>query len=96
MIKVDNRSAYKGNLKHFSLTTIPDQKKIIMTGGVSIATCTPMSSAFVFTEKNMAKGVAEGLKNMNNKRYGHCSAFIRDRVLVLGGFAHQDIAENPP
>eukprot|EP00356_Strombidium_inclinatum_P016625 CAMPEP_0170499372 /NCGR_PEP_ID=MMETSP0208-20121228/31180_1 /TAXON_ID=197538 /ORGANISM="Strombidium inclinatum, Strain S3" /LENGTH=50 /DNA_ID=CAMNT_0010776893 /DNA_START=115 /DNA_END=264 /DNA_ORIENTATION=- len=33
---------------------------------------------------------------MIHKRYAHCSAYVRDKVLVFGGFSHADIPEEPP
>lgn len=33
---------------------------------------------------------------MQQKRYGHQSAFLRDKIIVFGGFAHPDIPEEPP
>lgn len=37
-----------------------------------------------------------GIKNMIFKRYGHASIYVREKVLVFGGFAHQDTPEEPP
>mmetsp|Transcript_30783 Transcript_30783/g.47177 ORF Transcript_30783/g.47177 Transcript_30783/m.47177 type:complete len:82 (-) Transcript_30783:489-734(-) len=46
--------------------------------------------------KTLEKGASQGLKNMIHKRYAHCSAYVRDKVLVFGGFSHADIPEEPP
>lgn len=36
------------------------------------------------------------MKNMNQKRWGHCSVYLRSKIYVLGGFCHSDIPDEPP
>ena len=67
-----------------------------MTGGVSIATCHPLGNVFEFESKTLNKGIARGLRNMSIKRYAHASVYIRNKVIVFGGFGHKDIQEEPP
>jgi hypothetical protein len=68
-----------------------DQKKLVMTGGVSIATCAPLGSVYEFRAKTPTAG--RGLRSMTMKRYGHASTYCRERIIVFGGFAHRDVSE---
>jgi hypothetical protein len=77
---------YKGGLKHFSIVAIPEQQKLIQTGGLSIATSHPVASVYEWTMSSIQK--AHGNKNLIQKRFGHCSVFLRNKVVVFGGFAH--------
>ena len=95
-LRFDHKSSYKGNLKHQSCVAMPDDQKIIVTGGVSIATCQPVGNVFLFLMKTLEKGASIGMKNMIHKRYAHSSVYIREKVLVFGGFSHADIPEEPP
>ena len=47
-IKLDQRSSYRGNVKQFSLVTVPEKNMILMTGGVSVATCSPLGFVYEF------------------------------------------------
>ena len=67
-----------------------------MTGGVSTATCEPVAAVYQFMDKKITQGSSMSIRNLNTKRFGHCSCFLRDRVLVFGGFAHKDVPEEPP
>ena len=67
-----------------------------MTGGVSIATCSPLGFCYEFFANNMARARNTGIKNLQQKRYGHASAYIREKVFVFGGFAHKDVPDEPP
>lgn len=75
---------------------LTDRQKLILTGGVSIATCLPVAAVYEFNVLQMGQGARSKIKNMHQKRYGHQSAFIRDKLLVFGGFAHPDLPEEPP
>ena len=44
---------YKGGIKHQQIVAIPDQGKLIMTGGVSIETFEPVSDVFYFEVKRI-------------------------------------------
>lgn len=96
VLKLDQKSSYLGNIKQFSLINIPDKKMMIMTGGVSVATCLPLASVYEFMYKDIKRGRNTGIKNLNQKRFGHCSAYIREKIFVFGGFAHSDVPDEPP
>ena len=95
-IRIEKKSSYRGNVKHQCCTAIPDRHKIVMTGGVSVATCHPIGNVFEFDVKTLNKGVARGLRNMGIKRYAHAAVYLRGKVIVFGGFGHKDIPEEPP
>jgi hypothetical protein len=93
-LKSDKASLFKAGMKHMSLVALEDQQKMVMTGGVSIATCAPLSTVYEFRAKAPTAG--RGLRSMTMKRYGHASTYCRERLIVFGGFAHRDVAEEPP
>ena len=66
-----------------------------MTGGASIATCQAVGAVYEF-QVNLIGKHSIGLKSMHYKRYAHCSVYARERVFVFGGFAHNDVPEEPP
>ena len=61
---------------------------------MSIATCNALSSVYQISLRTITK--AMGLKSMINARYAHCSCLVRETIIVFGGFAHQDVPEEPP
>jgi hypothetical protein len=67
---------------------------MIQTGGLSIATSHPVASVYEWRTNTIQK--AQGGKNMIQKRFGHCSVLLRNKVVVFGGFSHQDVQEEPP
>ena len=77
-----------------SMVAIEAEQRIVMTGGVSIATCAALGSVYEFRTKAPTQG--RGLRSMTMKRYGHASCYCRERIIVFGGFAHRDVAEEPP
>lgn len=95
-IRLDPRSSYKGNIKHHSTLALPEKGKIIMTGGVSVATCAPLGFVFEFDIRSLSRATSASVKNLRQKRYAHCSQYLRGKILVFGGFAHQDVPDEPP
>lgn len=63
-IRMDPRSSYKGNIKHQSCLAIPERGKIIMTGGVSIATSSPLGFVYEFNVKSLGRATSAGIKNL--------------------------------
>ena len=64
-IKIDQKSTFLGNLKQFSIVNIPDKKMMLLTGGVSVATCLPVATVHEFMYKELHKGRNTGIKNLN-------------------------------
>ena len=93
---MDPRSSYKGNIKHHSTLALVEKGKIIMTGGVSVATCAPLGFVFEFDIRSLSRATSASVKNLRQKRYAHCSQYLRGKILVFGGFAHQDVPDEPP
>jgi hypothetical protein len=47
-----------------------------------------VASIFEINPGNL--NLAQKKKNMNNKRYAHCSLQVKGNIYVFGGFAHKD------
>mmetsp|Transcript_16781 Transcript_16781/g.28491 ORF Transcript_16781/g.28491 Transcript_16781/m.28491 type:complete len:100 (+) Transcript_16781:103-402(+) len=45
-VMLDPKSSYKGSLKHSSVIALQEEQKIIVMGGVSIATNYPLANVF--------------------------------------------------
>lgn len=73
MIRMDPRSSYKGNIKHHSTLALAETGRIIMTGGVSVATSAPLGFVFEFDVRNLSRASSASVKNLRQKRYAHCS-----------------------
>lgn len=63
-IRMDPRSSYKGNIKHHSTLALPEKGKIIMTGGVSVATCAPVGFVFEFDVRTLSRATSASVKNL--------------------------------
>lgn len=95
-VVIEESSTWKGMIKHHSVVALIEQQRIIMTGGVNVITSAPLAQVFDFTLKNIRSGSKSSMKNMQHKRYGHQSVFMKDRIIVFGGFGHRDEPGEPP
>lgn len=88
---LNSRAAYSGGIKQFALLTLPDKEMVLMTGGVSVATNNPVSKVYSFFFNDMTRPRGGPVKDLNQKRFGHCMAYLREKVYVFGGFAQRDV-----
>jgi hypothetical protein len=55
LIKGHPQSAYKGNIKHQSIVALQHKRMLLLTGGVSVATCSPLSFCYTFSLNDISK-----------------------------------------
>ena len=93
-IEFSEESRYKGDLKYPSIIRLNKSDTIILTGGCD--NYTGEASESVFKANILHIESFKKINSMKNKRYGHCSAWIKDYLFVIGGFDHQDTETSSP